>query len=324
MNTTTRITVIIDPSTAKESDCAYKFRLMNLEGWRKELQKSSLTFGSAVHRAIAHRLKNRVEKKVEKLLAKEDGTKAYESVIETIDSPTILDIIRDASEWYINSRTEYGKSDFRTPAFLVETLKQYFDTYAFDPFQTNTDLVELPFAYKFELFEDLDVEFMLCGVVDRIGKQGPVPFMFQDTKTSSSNSPDQYLREYETSFQMMTYTWVLRQVFELTYYPPYQIDGIFMKGNWRTQERGVVFKRSDIIDPRPDLVEEHIEWLRQRCRKIAEDIRSGKHLRNFSRCITTFGACEYYRVCTAQEAFRSGILESEFVQKRYDPATFGD
>lgn len=301
-----RITIIIDPSTAKESDCLYKFKLMNIEGWRKEMQKSSLTFGSAVHRAIAHRLKNKIE---------------GETVIE---NPTIADIIREAATWFVHSKTEFSKSDFRTPEFLIKTLKEYFDVWQFDPFQTNADLVELPFAYPFEVYEDLDVEFVLCGVIDRIGKMPNVPFIFQDTKTSSSNSPDATLKEYEMSFQMMTYSWVCKQMFELSYYPPFQIDGVFMKGNWRTQERGVVFKRSEIIDPRADHVEEHIEWLRAKCRVIAEAVRSGKFLRNFSKCQTAYGQCEFHRICSAQEAYRQGILDSEFIQKRYDPATFGD
>ncbi len=294
-------TIIIDATSSKESDCQMKFNYMNIQGLRREKVKSSLSFGSAVHLGIATYLKEK------------DRSKAMMA----------------AQEYFLMAPTEFKDNDYRTASLLKRVLDEYFATYGeFDMFKTKPEYVELPFALPFHKSDG--VEFVLSGVVDALGSYLDREVVFKDIKTSSSNYPDSYLAEYYMSFQMMTYAWAIRELGWCNYYPPVMIDGIFMRAGYKSKKTGEVgessigFKRSGLIDYRSDLIEEHINWLHERCELIAASVRAGKFSRNFSRCITTFGPCEYYNVCSAQEAYREGLIQSQFIRKVYDPATFGD
>lgn len=284
-----KLLVRLDASTAKELACPKKFEFQNLMGLQPVVPSHALEFGQAFHRAVAAWLR---------------GTPGEEAIMIAVN-------------YYAKSKCVVPEKDFRQPGMLVTALMTYFKTYKYDAFKVARNnsgelAVELPFYLPFLSFDHVD--FVLTGVVDALGTQGVK--CFKDIKTTSNKRPSVYLSDYEISLQMMLYSYILKTKGWCDYYPPYIIDGVFVG------QSNPILERTQLMDVRPDLVEELIEWITEQCHHLAERIKNGKHLRNFAYCKANFG-CDFYDVCAAQEAYREHLLNTKYTTRVYDPATFG-
>lgn len=288
-----KLLVRIDASTSKELPCHYKFNLVNMQGLTPKVPKCSLEYGQAFHRGVA-------------------------AWLNTGD-PVAAKVI--ANTYYCTSACEIPERDVRTPGHLLTALDGYFRAYRFDTFKPlrNGDgklAIELSFSLPFLAFPHVD--FVVCGVMDAVGMNSGT-LCFKDIKTTAGKkSPVVYFQDYEASPQMMLYAWALKQHGLADYYLPCIIDGVFLRAG-----DGTLYQRSEMFDYRSDLIEEHIEWLREECTRLAEAIERNTYRRNFSFCTANF-SCEFKTICTAQEAYRKHIIDQQYKTREYNPATFGE
>lgn len=284
----------LDPTSAKELSCPHKFMLHNMCGLTSKTPKSATEFGQAMHRGIAHWLRS----------GKQDAIGA----------------IGVAVEYLAGSDAVLSDSDPRTPTKAKDLLQGYFDRYSkFDPFTIASDTqgklaIELPFSIPFMRVDGVQIN--IAGVLDALGELSRVP-AFKDIKTTSAkSSPTKYFEDYETSLQMMFYSWTLKEAGFCKTYPGAVIDGIFIS-------QKEPFVRSPLIEYRPDVIEEMVDWIYEQCVQIIQYAKQDKFPKNFGFCSANFG-CDFRIICTAQEGFRKHILNSQFKQREYNPANFGN
>jgi len=290
----------IDASLMKEADCSQFFRYKTLDGYKTKTREIAPDYGKAGHKALEH-------------------------FYRTGD---ILDSINAGVMWFVEKSTADLDEDkeFRTPGHLNNVLLDYFRLSVGDSVEPlrlgdGTPAVELPFEYPFVSFEH--VEFMLCGVVDVVGMYNRTSPVFMDHKFTAAKQPDRYLAGYTSSVQMMTYSWMLSRP-ELGFlpegqYPAAIINGIFLRPGES------LFKRSDLIDFPAWMIEDHIQWLRDKCQEFAIRIRDNSWSRNWNRCENKFGKmCPFWRVCSIPEQHRKSVLDNNFDVVEYNPAHFGD
>lgn len=282
----------IDPTTLSHSHCLEKVRLSNTLGLCSKIPDHKIDFGSGFHKAIAVWQR----------------TKSLDAAIAA------------AQKHSAETKAVVPDKDYRNAAYLEYCVMRYIQEYKFDtftPMQVGDRFgVELPFKVPYKAYEHVDV--ILCGVVDSVG-QHTNRIVFKDIKTTASRDPKSYFSSYEVSTQMMIYSWALRKLGLVDYYPPSMIDGVFLSAS------DVRFQRSNLITFRDDLIEDCMQWVEDRVDAIVAAMENRKPwVRNFSACSGKFGMCEFFPVCSVQEAYREGVIERNFSTRVYDPMTFGD
>jgi len=315
--------VRIDPSSLANIDCKKKFSLTNLAGYTSKIPSHTLEWGSAFHKFAATWKQSG------------DSTKAMQA----------------GMDYLLNSSSNSG-SDFRNMSLLGIAMNEYIKEYKYDNFEVlkinDHVAIELPFKFPYKSYSAVNyiddnpaneyihvqpaqiksfthtdgktydqIDIIICGVIDALGKIYN-SIAFKDIKTTSMYYSDSYFNNYATSIQMMIYSWVLRKLNLVDYYPGCIIDGVFLK-----RPSSVVCKRSSLIEFRADLIEEMELWLSDTCDNLVRAIVSNTYHKNFTKCETKFGMCELHNHCTAQPAFASDILSNNYKQRTYDPATFG-
>jgi len=266
---------------------------MNLRGLVGKILDYKMDYGIAFHKGMAHWLKTGYRVEATKL----------------------------AVRHMFVSKSQLPEDDYLNAAHLMNGLEGYFDRYANDDFTVakvgEECGVELSFAYPFKAYETVDV--ILCGVVDSVGFWNGKRKVFKDIKTTAAYFNDRYFASYELSVQMMLYSWIIRKLGWTDYYPPCIIDGVFIS------KSGTKYQRSQLIDYREDLIDELMKWIEERCDEIVDRIEGRREWRrNFSRCQTQFGQCQYHRVCSVKQEFKDGLIDMTFDKRTYDPSKFGE
>ncbi len=286
--------LLIDASSIKESDCLAKFHYMNILGYRPKLAPYKMEYGTAGHLAI-------------------------DNWYRTKD---VNASVRMAVEYYNKVCPNIPDKDFRDAGHLGFTLMNYFATYGIgDPFKPLVNdagemAVEMAFKIPYKSYEHTDV--VLCGKIDAIGHYGNT-LVILDHKFTSIAAPDKYFEQYKMSVQMMMYILGARLSGLVDYYLPVVIDGIFIN------KSGARFQRSDFLDYREDQIAEYKVWLDERIDRIVAGMEGrAPFARNFTYCHASFGECTYFPVCSVQEGYRQGMLDSRYDIKKYDPETFGE
>ena len=283
----------IDPSSFIISDCSMRFKLSNIDGYTSQTPCHKMHYGSSFHKAIAIWYRTK------------DKQKAMLAGMEMMNKVTV------------------PESDWRTASHLLATIHEYIVAYEkHDRFVPSTNSsgelgIELPFKLPYRSYEHTDV--ILCGVVDAVGMWDEKIPVFKDIKTTAAN-PMYYFDTYELSPQMILYSYVLKQLGFAggKVYPPAIIDGVFInKSGCKLNRSGLITFRDDQIDTFMECFSERVDDLVARL----EGRRKWTH--NYSQCEGKFGACQFKRVCSVREEVRSGMLESLFSRRIYDPATFG-
>lgn len=294
----TKTILRIDPSSISVSACSEKFRLTNIKGFVPKHLDHKMGYGQSFHKAIAVYY----------------NTGSYE------------DAIRAGVE-YMSTKVETPEADFRTAGHLAMAVKSYLDTYArgdrFIPLKvpspTGGDIlgVELPFMLPYKAYETCDV--VLCGVVDALGIWDSKVKVFKDIKTTAAANPTTYLAGYETSPQMMIYSYALKQLGYAEYLPPCVIDGVFIN------KSGAKFVRTEPMYFREDMVAEYMSWFGEKVDELVACFEGRREWRlNYHECSGKFGACQFYRVCSTRKEYREGMMVSEFDTRIYNPCTFGE
>jgi len=289
----TKRIIRIDPSSITISDCSERFRLMNLEGLTSKRPDHKMDYGTGLHKGIAEFLKTG----------------------DPIKGLTVL------NDHMIFSKSDIPESDFRTPGHCSESYLAYIEKYAVGDSFTVARVqdkvgVELAFMLPYKSFATCDV--VLCGVIDAIGFWNKNIKCFKDIKSTASNSPELYFNSYTISVQMMLYSYTIRALGWADHYIPAVIDGIFISKSGRG------LRRSALLDYREDQINDLMSWFDEQVTNLVDRIEGRKEWRkNFTQCNTKFGMCQFFRVCSAQEPYRAGVINSLFDRREYNPLTFG-
>tara|TARA_R110000803_G_C11989475_1_gene321908 strand:+ start:11854 stop:12816 length:963 start_codon:yes stop_codon:yes gene_type:complete len=298
-----KLIVRLDPSTFAISDCERELELGNLMGWVENVSSHKMEYGSAIHNAAAEFV----------------STKC-----------TVMQAVQVAMEYFRDCGCDPGK-DWRNAGHLLMTTNGYLTKYINDPFQPATleltddegkkfkhIAVELPFEIPFRSYPHVDI--ILCGVIDSYGTMDGVK-CFKDIKSTASWDIPKFFEKYRTSIQLMIYAWAMRHLGWVDYYPPALIDGIFLRDNVNKTAK---FERSGFIDFEDSQVDDTMDWVRDRCDRIATLLEEdAPFLKNPTRCEKLFGKCKFMNICWEHNETLRDVHMRRLKQVIYDPKTFG-
>ncbi len=201
-------------------------------------------------------------------------------------------------------------SDWRSSTFACQVIEKYNEYYAADRFKVI--MTETPF--KFPLF-GLDLP-SYCGRVDLVTEEDNRQFIW-DHKTSSVLKGS-YFDQFALSRQMMGYKLLAREA-------GYKPDGVIVNAigierpSKRNVEPVIIFQRQTLFYSEEQL----IEWqgdTKNLVEGIVQARRNGVYSMQRENCVSKYGRCQYFDVCTQPVAFREAILASDIYDvNEFDP-----
>src|SRR4051812_983967 len=188
-----KTTVILDASAFKESSCLLRLFYTAVLGYRGKINSNDIEFGSAFHLFRAIFREKGLEGLAEGVLA---ATRHFDTTPMTVKK----------NKQYLD----------RT--FLQKCCVEYATKYEKDLFQVvrgddGEALLELKFGIPY--YDDGEVEILLAGTIDEVGKFVNGIYCISDCKTSSVWNIEDYFRSYQMSPQLIFYRWILKKYAEL-------------------------------------------------------------------------------------------------------------
>ena len=199
--------IIADASLFKESSCILRTFYTAVAGYKAKKQNNDVEFGTALHKFKSHWRNNPsdIGYATAVVLAKNHYANA---------------------DMHIKSNKKYLTIDF-----LVQACQQYAATYRNDSFGTVTiphaidlglgrilpagsKLIEPVTRFAFPYYVDDDVEILIAGTMDEIGKWHGGEYAIEDLKTTSVWNVDEFFKSYDLSPQLLTYRWALKKYAE--------------------------------------------------------------------------------------------------------------
>jgi hypothetical protein len=295
-------------STGLLMDCAYKYYLTIIQGWRKKDESVHLKFGGVfayAMEAYAH--------------AKAAGAD-HEDALDAAVARTLL-------ETWNHERDEDGNripgtgtpwepdnSPKKNRDTLLRTVVWYFEEYKDDPAKTlilpNGDpATEVSFKFESGIHDPYGGEYLLTGHLDKGVVYGDDPFVM-DQKTTGGGLGAYYFSQFDLSNQMSQYTFAGKIV-------------------WNVPLRGVIidaaailvgsttFGRSITMRSEKQLEEWHnnvAQWL-----GLAERFAdSGKYPMNLQSC-NNYGGCVFKGICSKDPSVREAFLKTDFEKRFWNP-----
>ena len=311
--------VILDASAMSQSGCILRLFRTVVEGYRPKLNTNVIEFGSSFH--------------------------LFRKIFREKSDVGLAEGINIAKEYFTTvPMVEVPNKKYLTPVFLMRICIEYAEKYAkdsFKPIWVDTEkgrepLLELKFAFPY--YVDDEMEILIAGTIDEIGKKKNGIVSLVDAKTTAMWDIKSYFQSFELSPQLRFYKWALFKYAEA--YPESfvaqlcsdiigcQIDGIFYKG----ADKEVEYKRSDVMlfqdDPKMK------EFDRLVAQKVVQLIEAIKWWKNHNKtpmregmlngsCQTKYGLCNFFTSCSAvDETTRNVILDYNFIKKPYNPLLF--
>lgn len=290
-----KFVVMIDPSSIDKSNCLRQFELSNLMGIRDSKDQVPTEYGQGIHIAAADYYRYK------KVLRAQKAGIAH----------------------FVSANIDHG-SDWRDEAHFMGTVKRYLERYRTDPFipevVTHIDgredlAIEMPFVLPLVSYPEVD--FLLAGVVDGFGKYTGRPAI-KDIKTTALWDRDKFIEKYRRSHQMKIYSYAVKNMFGLDYYPPAIIDAVFLRRDTTTCQ----LQRSPLIDFSDSDIDDTMKFVHYKANEIYNAIMAGKFIKNPSICDGVF-QCPFVSLCWGSKIERELSFQG-FVQKVYDPAEFGE
>lgn len=176
-------------------------------------------------------------------------------------------------------------------------------------------LTEVQFAIPFLKVDD--IEFLLCGTIDKIGQFRNGCFAFGDYKTSSAWNQDEYFSGYQLDVQPLVYKWALR--WHAQQQPNSIWSDIASKGKVGFFIEGIFLTKAKIfpeIERSPVMFisdDELDEWesvtkgrLTEFAHYIAASLLPPREGRTNGTCKFMYGPCKYFGPCASpdEQAFK--------------------
>jgi len=307
---------MVDASSLSKSTCLLHHHLIAAEGYRAKVQDVSLTFGIAFHK--------------------------FAELRETLSCE---DALLEAVKWFAQQEynTPINKKHLNRATLMAvceEWDRQVFTRELFKTLRraNGKPLVELKFSIPY--FQDNEVEVVLSGTMDRLGRYGDNgAFVIKDYKTTSTYKIEDYFNSYRLSGQLSVYQYAVRwyaDKFPKSIFAEIcktnsvgcQIDGIFLNADINK----VQFRSSEVFYYTEEMVRKFDEFvLRPQIMRIVEFSKLDNQLDRRegilnSACETQkFGKCEFFGVCCMPDKLsREMALTNSFTQKQYNPLKFHD
>jgi len=331
MNNTTRTTIWLDPSAIKESGCILRLYNMLVNGYTQGVHANDLEFGSAFH-AYRNAYTN--------ALHDSEANAIFTTNSELISFAQVKGVQAGLHYWDNTKMYVKWNKKFLTREYLEMTCNKYEQHY-----RTNGDeyevvsigekpLVELRIPYPYYVTPEGDIEFILCGTIDKLIKHKSLGYYaISDYKTTAMWKIDDYFNSYRLSCQMIAYKLMLRKYAEL--YPNSLvaeisksnlgcvIDGIF------TATAGPKFERSAPIYYSEGQMREFEDGLKRIIDRLCQAIRDPsivyrEGMLNGS-CEKVYGPCQYFEACCANsDDEREVIMDNKFTKRQYNPLSHGE
>lgn len=306
--------MMFDASAYSRSDCHRNMFYLIVKGLTSGKKDHKMEYGTAFHAALGHYYTH-----------KRHTTPEVD--LKRLQAESVGHAVRH----FMSPDIEIPDDDYRTPSHLIGCLGQYFNLYAVDPLEvlvlnlpdgTKRELVEQKFCIPF--YSDNLLEICLSGTMDLVA------YLFDqlviiDHKSTSATSPYYYLQEYNTSTQLMMYSFIFRKLFP-TLVDSYwgigtMINGIFLRKSGKND-----FRRSDVIHFYDETIAAFERHLGETVTRLALSFHQWFHnnvefAQNFTQCHSKFG-CPYIGICTAGALDRENILQNNYVLREYNPLLF--
>jgi len=297
-------------SAIKESECQRRTYLTVAGGYTERLNNNDVEFGSAFH-LFASEMERTNGDSVKSLAA---ATKYY------AEKPMIM----KSNKTYLDKK------------FLQSVCMEWLTFAEGDRFKVLRDsnsqpIVEIKFAYPY--YADDEVEVILCGTIDRVGKFDNGIYAFGDYKTTAVYKIEEYLKSYLMSPQMLFYRLIIRKyaafggIWEEVNKLPVGcfIDGLFHKAPPKTTGgTGIEIVRSDVMVFSDVQLAEFERLLDGNIHTLIRMVKAGKlpdrYGMLYGSCETKYGNCKYWNACTAPTdlGFQT-VMKHSFIQRPYDP-----
>lgn len=315
-----KVRIMLDASAFKESSCLLRTFYQTVAGYTDKIQYNDVEFGSAFH--------------IFRRIVREKGQDGLGLAI------------RSARHYFETKPMNIkSKKKYLTSQYLLDACVKYFEEYEIDRLKpiwiTKKDgikevLLELPFTFPY--YVDDQIEILMAGTMDELGKFDNGIVCVTDMKTTSVFDIDGYFDSYRLSPQLIFYRWSIKQyakAFPESFLATYDkedigcmIDGMFLSG----ANNPVELRRSDVHVITESALTEFDFLLRKKVDALIAEV---KHCIKHNvvpirygmldgSCQTIYGKCKYFNVCAARDdTIRAVLLERDFVQRPYNPLAFG-
>lgn len=344
-----KVLVVLDASALGNSACMLKLFNTVVLGYTSKLQNNDVEFGTAFHK-FRKIFRDKGEEglalgiKVAKDYFKNTPMKIKENK-KYLTTTFLMQICLEYAEKYKKDQFDVirvrGKKAFHTFSLAEQEKIQIKENRIIgldELFDYEEPLLELKLAFPY--YVDDDMEILMAGTIDEIGKLRSGIVCVCDAKTTSSWDIREYFSGFDLSYQLRFYKWAIKKYVEL--YPNsfiselcgkelgFFIDGIFYKG----ENQPVEYKRSDVMLYQDDRDSVEMEtliaykaqqlisaikvWLRTSLTPYREGMLVGA-------CENKFGKCSFFKPCASvDKVTRDVVLEYNFVRKPYNPLNHGE
>ena len=285
-------------SSGLMKECAYKYMLAQIEGWRSREDNIDLTFGILLHEGREMYYRSRAR-----------GVSHDDSLVLVLDQ--VL-----TSSWDEKLNRPWQGDERKNRYTLCRSLVWYLDHFENDPLETRImrdgkPMVELSFRFGLGFFSSTNEEFHLCGHLDRVADYSGLQVWVNDTKTTKSSldegSSSWFFKGFTPDNQVSLYSYAASVVLEKP------ASGVMLDGVQIAQDFTRI-ARAPITRTRAQLA----EWLdnfREMLDRANRYAMAGKWPQNDKACFR----CSFRRVCALPPAERPGALSRDFVKRPWNP-----
>ena len=311
----TKKLIIVDASALATSSCMLRFYNIVCEGYSSKLNNNDIEFGTAFHKFRA-------------------SWRTHKDIVKALS--IARNYYRD-TEMIVKSNKLYLTDTFLQRVCLEYSTKYEKDT--FEPIELEVNnkkeiMLELRFALPFYI--DDEIEVLVAGTIDEVGKWRGGIYCICDAKTTSQWDIEKFFKKYYLDPQLLFYRWIFRkyaQTYPSSIYAKIEnesevgifIDGIFYKG----KDQEIIFRRSNVFRFSDDILKEFeslvtdkimslVNYLKFKQTPPREGIINGS-------CETKYDSCRFFHVCNApDEESRKAILDFNFKKDFYNPLCHGE
>jgi len=297
--------LVIDNTTLESFlTCARKGFLQRIRRRLPDKPRPALDFGSAVHKALEYR---------------------YTVAGNTDPSAEVKsEMIRLAKEELL---TKGIPMDYRNEDYLEHVITSYNANYGDEPFDiirtaNDVPLVEAPFAIEIGVVHHSHpnlpnpLRVIWTGKIDMCIVWPNASKATFDHKTSAMSGA-YYFQEYSLSQPQIGYVYAARQQLDPTI-DRFVINALFCRKPAASGKINLEFQREQIY-----VTDEMIEEWKQNTLNaigviIEQDLRG--YPASFKSCISKYGPCQYFDLCTVSRGQREQVLSSNvYIDDKWSP-----
>lgn len=344
-----KILIVLDSSAISNSACMLKLFRTVVQGYTSKVNPNDIEFGTAFHK--------------------------FRKIFRDKGENGIAPGIYAAKDYFINTPMHVkSNKKYLTPNFLMKICMEYAVKYEKDQFQVirvkynkpfykhskeemekiqikenrligmdelfevEESLLELKFVFPY--YVDEDMEILIAGTIDELGKHHNGIVCICDAKTTAMWNVQEYFEGFNLNCQLRFYKWSILKYIEafpdsfLAQVCEHEIgcfvDGIFYKG----ADQEVIYQRSEVMLYNDDKGMKEMDSLVERkVEQLIDTVKQWKHNRLLpmregiliGACETRYGKCTYAPVCAAvDDTVRDVMLDYNFVKKPYNPLNHGE